>query len=401
MDYLNRSGSESLNIFSASTFNESETPHEFSASYRDRKAALLNEYREQCASDKECQLRSTNHSSPKTLHKTKKKEWSPLLRSKVAVLALVAVLAIAPAVGYAVSSNADFFANAFGNDSRESVLAQNVGLGQGSRTSSVTYPTREYVDVDLEEAENLLGDHLMTTPVEAYADNHKITVLSAVRDSNSAVIHYTVSCENGVTALAWDDLSNQGKGAYITNDSPILWRFGIYDSPSEQASSHNYFGSTVLVNTKQTNDNFIDCYEYAIAKHPLSDEDEVALQICARQDGSVLESYAFPEMTPLSSIKFVSNDGSKIDLSAISLEVGGIMDAELGQDPSFDRIEIEYSDGAKYMVYDRGANLDNTCYVLGRSMTEASNDLVIIFNRLVNPASVKSITINGIEFTKL
>ena len=62
--------------------------------------------------------------------------------------------------------------------------------------------------------------------------------------------------------------------------------------------------------------------------------------------------------------------------------------------PNRERVALEYADGTSYVVCDRAADLDNTEYALGCG-SRPDMTLRLCFNRLVDPARVVSVEVNG------
>lgn len=368
------------------------SPHEFSVNYHIRKAELLREYRDYYESETQIVGVSSESSTSQKHAKTDQKTIR-FPRWKAAAVALVAALAVMPVVCYGVANNSDFFANAFGTAARESIQTHDVDMSDGVEITTFTYPTREYVDVDVEEAERLLGDYLSTTPVEIMVGDNKITVLSTVRDKNTLVVHFTMSREGGVTALEWSALTNEGRGAHIPDDFPFYCILTSLSDSDETAEDPNYFGSMILVNKNKTTSDCFDCYMYAASFYPLADDETIELQVSTREDDSVIDSVALPITTPLPTSDFASAEGDTVTVSPLSLQIGGELGKKLGADPYFNHFAITLSDGTCYTVFDRTKNLDNTSYILGRD-----SDAIAIFNRMVNPESIECIVIDGIEF---
>ena len=70
------------------------------------------------------------------------------------------------------------------------------------------------------------------------------------------------------------------------------------------------------------------------------------------------------------------------------------------QDPAYlDAITINYTDGTDYQVFDRDMNIDNTSNLCGGT-GENNTELMLIFNRLVDPAKISTITVNGIVYSR-
>ena len=399
MTRYDETGFEPLTDVSIDDFGAVTEPHEFSANYQARKAALLGEYRAQCASDAQ---REAAYVSPARSHAKARPQRKRSFGWKFAIAAAAAALVALPAAGFAVANNADFFANAFGTGARASIAEHQETVDQGGKTVAITYPAREYVDMDPEEAERLLGDHLVTTPVEVVAGDHKITVLSAVRDDNSAVVHYTVSREGGVTALEYNRLSNEGKGAYIKNDNPYYWTFTTEAADGTCRQLNFGFGFT-FVNTQRTTDDTVDCYDYLTFPHGIAEGSGITLSAFASADESPeptpTDFAEIPVTNPLPSTQFICDTGATVTVSAIGERLDGyekvaVRDGE--PHPDFVSSEtIAFNDGSDYLMYDFANNVDNTCYTLG-----GEEAFFTIFNRLVNPDAIAKITINGFDFVR-
>lgn len=385
MTYTNDLGFEPLPNVSIDDFDEVTEPHEFSSTYQARKAALLGEYRARCVD--EVRRAAVMSTPPVRAQRRRSFGW------KAAVIAAAAALIALPAAGWAAASNIEFFAEAFGTAARTSVTAHDETFDQGGKTITVTYPTREYVDVDPEEAERLLGEHLMTTPVEVMAGDHRICVLSAVRDADAAVIHYTVSREGGVTALVWDGLSNESKGASIADDAPYFWEFALAGAEDEFGNPP-YAGSHIFVNGERSDADTIDCYAYIALPCTVSDDQVIDLRITQRTaDGSgPSEVHPLPAMKPLPTATFTTADGMSASVSSIGMRLN---DQSAASDPgAISSMKVRFGDETEYVVCDDAANIDNTSYVLGRSERA---EYVVIFNRLVDPSSIEAIVLNGAE----
>ena len=101
--------------------------------------------------------------------------------------------------------------------------------------------------------------------------------------------------------------------------------------------------------------------------------------------------------------------GGQIEMSPISMNID--MNTGLGLTPeqAYDpysayKIVITYRDGSTYTVveheypdvYACDEYTDNTSYSCG----SLDNEFLLIFNRLVDPEDVVSVTVNGIEYTR-
>lgn len=406
MTRYEETGFEPVPDVSIDDFDTVTDPHEFSANYQARKAALLGEYRARHMQDARREVAFASRPSHAKARPQRKRPFG----WKFAIAAAAAVLVALPAAGFAVANNADFFANAFGTGARQTIAEHQETVDQGGKTVTVTYPAREFVNIDPEEAERLLGDHLVTTPIELMAGDHKITVLSAVRDDNSAVIHYTVSREGGVTALEYNRLSNESKGAYIKDSATHTWSFTApaADETEQVLNSPGYF---TFVNEERTTDDTVDCYAYLTFWHGIAEGAGITLEAWECSDGSGDEvdvaptaSVEIPVTNPLSSTLFTCKNGATVSVSAIAERLIGsetlVPDDEIGGIDGFfsepyASQTVTFDDGTDYLVYDFNENIDNTSYGIG-----SERGSFTVFNRLINPDAISKITINDFEFVR-
>ena len=68
-----------------------------------------------------------------------------------------------------------------------------------------------------------------------------------------------------------------------------------------------------------------------------------------------------------------------------------------GEPGDVDEVSIAMADGSTYTVFSEESQTDNTSYVLGRD-GDAGSAYLCVFNRLVDPAAIASIQINGVTF---
>ncbi len=153
---------------SADDFDSPAVEHRFSDSYQQRRAALVAEF------------------GTAAFSKSARFKW------RVAALAAAALIVV-PVTAWAVADNAGFFAGAFGNSGRASVESHDEVQGyKDGKPFMATYPSREYVDVDLDAAERLLGAYTANQETPVSVGDHTLTILSAVRDKDAMVVHYTL-----------------------------------------------------------------------------------------------------------------------------------------------------------------------------------------------------------------
>ncbi len=146
-------------------------------------------------------------------------------RFAVSVAAAVAAVVLLPIGVYAAVSHSQFFRNVFGDASRESFEGHDIEVDTGKGYSITTdIPGKEYVPVDEEKAEDLVGRYTMDEPYTVQIKDHTVTILSAVRDRNAMVMEFTVECPTGVTMYEYSELTNEVKGAQ-QNPDRTSWFF--------------------------------------------------------------------------------------------------------------------------------------------------------------------------------
>lgn len=442
--------------------NPTSAEYQFSARYQQRKQALIKEFDSASLYAKHNERVYAAHASQTSSYSPK---GSNRFRWRVAAIIAATMLIVVPASAFAAINHTDFFTAAFGNDVRTSVdTHQEV---QGYKNGSpfyATYPTREYTDIDLEKAEQLLGDYTYNEEIVVPVGDHTLTVLSAVRDKDTLVMHFTLERSGGVTALEWSEFTNQGKGALQPNDAPYKWFFtwGIDDkwkaelssfyssaSASDTSSEHssveqsgnttidnhvfeNYGADFILVDPEQSTEDKLSCYAYIIFNTTLADDAALSLHVHQRDEdgfwsgqGEGCQIVEIPVGQPVPGRVFNAEGVGQIELSPLSLVFahtgdGDIVDEQI-EKALFDKhdlasmetfeeyldncysargidavrkIVVNYKDGSTYTVFDDLDYIHNTANSSGR----LNNDTVCMFNRLVDPQEIESITVNDVTF---
>ena len=315
--------------------------------------------------------------------------------------ALAACIAI-PAGVYAAVTHTEFFNNAFGNTGRQNTAVHEEIIVEEGKSITVTYPKREYIAIDEAKAEALIGMQTNSDPISVDINDHTLTVLSTVRDENAIVMEFTLQCETGVTALMYDKLTNESKGAGMSDQATFYFHI---------ADTSDY----IYVDMDRSTDTLLHCYYYGLFVHggSLKDGETPILNIQYwdkplhnRSDQDIIhkKNIAIPAEHILDATAFTSETGGILRCSPISFMVDMAKGLGLtkGQayDPAYlDAITINYTDGTDYQVFDRDMNIDNTSNLCGGT-GENNTELMLIFNRLVDPAKISTITVNGIVYSR-
>ena len=343
-------------------------------------------------------------------------------------VAAAAACIVLPVVVYAAVTHADFYRNAFGNAGRQSVSAHEEVLDDGKGGQlTVTYPEREYVPIDEEMAEALIGSNISSEPVEVQINDHKLTINSAVRDENAIVMEFTLECETGVTALNYSELDNEAKGAFMSEESTFSFRV---DGTAEN----------IYVDLEKSTETCLHCYYYGLfvfdgpladGKSPTLDityADEPLVDIYMNEpldgshmdeslDGSYMDEsldgttdksriheaqVAIPAEHTINLLTFTSDAGGVLELSPISLSIDmgkglGLTNLEAYDPIHLNTMSIHYTDGSSYQVYDKDGYVDNTAYMCG-GCGAAQTEIMLLFNRLIDPSKIDYVEVNGLIY---
>ena len=337
---------------------------------------------------------------------------------KIASIAAAAALFIATPFVVNAATDGELFERIWGILGKQDVEAHQELVYEAEKDSSycIAYPARDYEELDPETAKALIGDCVEELSLSQEIDGTTITILSAVRDNNSAVVALTLEKEGGVDILDYSQLDNEAKGAWFSEKSTFLFNIG--------------YGGNLYVDLDKSTDDKLYCYDYVplntfgtgslrmeIEQYPCTLGERDALlaeeygseQAQAVENGKKTTELRIPCEKRLGSTAFTNAGGGQIEMSPISMNID--MNTGLGLTPgqAYDpysayKIVITYRDGSTYTVleheypdvYACDEYIDNTSYSCG----SLDNEFLLIFNRLVDPEDVVSVTVNGIEYTR-
>ena len=387
-------------------YNSEPENHVFSESYQARKQKLIRRYSKRIIS---------------------RRTW----------ILTAAALMLLTATAIAAVTHASFFHDAFGKK-RENVSArEETAVIDKGYEAEVTYqyPSHEYVEPDQEKAEELIGEAI-AVPKEGEEGavytvrGHTFTLLSAVRDRNVLVLEYTIECPDGVTALTWNEHSDDAHGAVSSPDA-LFW-YGTEGSISRK----------IWVDYEKSSNSKLYCVEYDLLGTIDPEEQEQYLEKVEEwtvTEGDTLTIYSpygagdnvrrwfltydpEPEMPLKEALEqelitsddqltksfwefsvpeqldvtvFKSEEGGYLEISPIGVRVDSLkglgLDAALAMDGlGYSTITIDYKDGSEYVVFDHGVKVDNTS-----DMCALYTWWYIAFNRLVDVEEIESVEING------
>lgn len=376
-------------------FDSNQDMHEFSKEYQMEKKKILRKYR-------------------KSMIISTRKHYA-----KVAVIAGVIILASPFAVNAATGG--DLFNRIWGNAGKTNVTSRDEIFYDAEQDTdiTVTYPAREYVEVDVEQAEKLIGDNISYEPIVEQIGDTTLTILSTVYDGNSAVVEFTLEREGGVNALNYSQLDNEAKGAWFSDESTFWFCFedcgeNIYvdleKSTDEKLYCYDYIG---FDNAKTSLTMKIEEYPCKRGEFALEEDEDVLAEI---ENNTKSRRVSIPLGNVVDSCELVNSEGGKISISSISMTIDmktglGLEEGAAGDPGSVYYVAIDYKDGSKYVVQDQTyydywneteeliheaeVMIDNTSYALGR----LNYEFLLVFNRLVDIDMIDTITINETTYT--
>lgn len=339
--------------------------HKFSKKYEERKQKLLEGLQE-------------------------KELKRPIWMHRVAVAAVIAMLVI-PATVYAAVTHGEFFDGLFGNVTKKSVDVVETDI-DGNK---VTLPAKEYVPVDQEKAEDMIGSHVSDQSIVRQIGDHTLTITSVVYDRHAAQVAFTLERKGGVTMLTSHEAVYHTGEVSIAEESEYLFYFGM----GREDGGFLPAGSNFYVDADKSTEDKVYCYAYICEPRGFS---APALQILKRHQYDGSEVISLTDEAPVESVEYTADSGDYMELSAISLfvnlenqvtqvEEDGVQ-ALLMAEP--EKVEICYLDGSSYVVINDEENIDNSGYICG----SGGSDHAIAFNRLVNVDQVESVVVNGEDF---
>ena len=329
----------------------------------------------------------------------------------VKVVAAASVIAIAAPFAVNAATGGEFFNRIWGNEGKDSIESHTEVIVEDGKirddgtpvTNEVLMPGIEYVEADPEAAARLIGDRFTSEPVTCTVGDTTITVESVVRDGIGIVAAYTIEREGGVNCLNYSQLDNESKGAWLSEDTNIL--FGFEEGTGK-----------IWVDLERSTDNKLYCYEYMCDNSvlfgtagfaPITDHitlmtqeftmnrSEIYLEEKDDYDQFIREQneYVIPVADKLDTKMFYSSDGGSIEISPIAMVWDSTGGTEIkGETISPETtLKITYADGSEYLVLDE--NTSSVGYLCG-----TDTGFIVLFNRLVDTDNIAKITINGVDY---
>lgn len=354
-------------------FDALDGAHEFSEEYKKKKKEMLRGYR-------------------KSVYRAEHGR-----HRKAAVAAAVVILSTPVIVKAATGS--EFISRIWGTSGKENIDSHEEIIYDEEKdiTYTVTYPKREYVDMEADRAEELIGDSISHETVVKELGDTRLTILTAINDGNAAVVEFTLEKEGGVDMLTYSQLDNESKGAWFTERTPFYFQFaGCNES--------------IFVDMNISTKDLLYCYDYMVMDTQEQMKDKLVLEIVQYSEAGEneeMETIKDTLLVPLSreaeKTEYVNAEGGVISISPLSMKIDVNTGLGLSEDEAYDPwnvyyVAVNYSDETSYVVHEHDiegvhfcdVEIDNSSYACG----DLENHLVYIFNRLVDTENVESITVN-------
>lgn len=362
---------------------------------------------------------------------------SPAVKTSWKIAAAVAAVCVALPMGaYAAANHAELFSAMFGDAARQSTPEQPYSFDKGDgQEHTVMVPSREYVPVDPEAAEALVGAATATDLGTIKAGNAELTVTSAVRSEHQMVVAFTLKQDPANPVLDWDAHTNVSKGALFAEGSKMIWRFETLDKGAAQAESIVSSGETAesehpadsqttddyngmmisdytFVDAEKSTSDTLYCCAYLLLPEGVPANENVVLNVMRADHALIYDSekpwterdmscesekltLATPQM--LAATQMTSDNGASLSLSplGLALDLGQLFSADEGERAKVDsyavaKVVVNYSDGSSYVVEDDEQNIENTMNALNHYGT-----MLRSFNRLVDPSQVESVEVTN------
>lgn len=318
------------------------------------------------------------------------------LRTVLALAAAAAVLCAGAAAGYWITrmevpveeSRPAVVEGLFGDSGRPTVEEQTRVEEDG--TMSLNLPNRERVPVELPEALAVVGDYLPDTGYAWTVGDYTLTVEAYLLDQETGTgkIYFLLERPGGL------------EGVEIAPEDGEIWFNGEGIALTFQAGEDERLGYRIYADQARTTDTALA----AVASVAVSGTEagwqaadgliigfhDLRLNQNSEKDVSLLATLDLPGTESLPTVTAVDPDTGKC--VAVLSAIGIALDAE--DIDEVDSVVLHYADGSSYVVRDEAQNLDNTEYALGCG-SRPDMTLRLCFNRLVDPAQVVSVTVNG------
>lgn len=256
------------------------------------------------------------------------------------------------------------------------------------------WPNRETVAVDPAQAQALLGDYLPESGYQWQIEDYTFTVEGYVLDEHTGTAKFYYTMEHpggfGEGAVDWEHgwLNNQ-----VYKPSVMFETMSDVDRP--------WISGRTYVDVERSTQEKVCVVESAASMGGWKAEDGLRIRFIISGDEHEEDGRHYSEdpivdtYLDLPAVKSLPTrsatdpvTGNTVELSAIGLMLSCEDMDMVGY------VAVDYADGARYVVWDRANNLDNSDHGLGSGDWP---DMVMryVFNRLVDPAQVTAVIVDS------
>ena len=319
------------------------------------------------------------------------------MRVGVRVAAAVTASALTVTAAYAAVSSG-FLQSAFGDKGQPDVAARTVP----NDGSPYTLPSMTWEGTDEATAERLVGAYVTESGGTVTTAGVTLTVGGVVVDENGlGVATYTLRGPQAVL----DSYGDAGYGElYVQPDTPV--RDVMVSGPTERADEHGvpavYDERSVVDRTRST-DGTLCAVSYFASDDPSQAGEEMSWWLPQTGDNGAFagESVSVTPERVLPATTFETDEGASNGVDAVAARVSpigvtidvaaGTAGADAGEEASPTAevcgVSLGLSDGSTYVV--EGGDVMNRTLDLQRR----DGSVAILFNRLVDPAAVTSVSV--------
>lgn len=324
-----------------------------------------------------------------------------MTRRAFVTCAALSVAAVGGAAYAAVET--DFFKTAFGDKGIDDLEARDVT--DEVTGSTYTLPGTQWVSTDSEEARRLIGDSVERVDESVGYDGYTLTVGSCVVDENGlGIADFTLENPGGLDL--YEPVAQEYGELYMNEGVPI-GGIRVTDATGEKIAD-----SRAIINRNASTETSIAgaCYFDVARANGMSVEDGVGWSLSSCPNGEVISDVIsfFPAKYAPAKL-FTCDDGiATASLSAFGIVFNQLGDADSESNESKDgqkeetrtaypewvisKVVIAYADGSEYVAQD-----DGTYNIIFGLLSDDWGSQSLLFNRLVDPESVASITVNGLH----
>lgn len=307
---------------------------------------------------------------------------------RAVTLALAAALVLGlGAAAYAAGAHSGFFKNAFGTGvPGQAAHSVDIAAPDGGVLKTETYPEIERTDIDDELAEALLGDYVSAVGQSVRLGNYTVTVREAVVD------------ENGLGAVTVDIENPDGHGfapdgSFLTQNPAVYLGFSPEYRGGTPIAARDYAAAEGYSATRIS-------FVYYLAPPVEAEPGEgIVLRFTRveRDSGKRDTAEIILPAAECAPVRRLTGDGATAELSPIGLTVDFLTcahDAVYEEYVTGD-IAITFADGETYTVKSEGVN--NAA--LGTYDIDNPARHKYVFNRIITPAQVKTLTLRTTHYT--